>query len=616
MGMDRNTLIGFGLLGLLLIGMFVINSRSRLSYEAEQKRIADSIELTKPKPDPKMALVDSLKADSMRVAASSQTSLQAQIPQQEYIVENDVVKITFSNKGAQPVAVELKKFKRPNGQPLLLQKGNFNKFTYAFNSGENQTAQSENIIFSSEPVKKNEDGSQSLLFFLGDSSGKQIAHRYTLRPGSYMLDFDIEVYNSGLFGQNEINILWQAEAPQLEGDFNFEKMQTNVCYLEDGSYDFERIGASDDDIKFKRPVDWVVLRQQFFGTGLIAKSKLKNVQTDIKAPADSNQAFIARTITRAKVDIGASGKTALQYYFGPSDYKILKSYNIGLEDIVPYGSGVFAFVKYINRYILLPVFDFFNGFMSSMGLVILLLTFFIRLFTAPMLYKSYLSGAKMRALKPEVDALKKKFTDPKTKTLDQQAFGMEQMKLWRSAGVSPLGGCIPGLLQVPIFMSLYYFFQANIDLRGKSFLWAKDLAVFDSIYQIPFSIPFYGNHVSLFTLTAVITSLIISVYSMSQMQDNSNPMMKYLPYFFPILLLGVFNNLPAALTWYYTVSNVITLIMQVIIQKYIINHEKILAQINENMKKPAKKSKLAERIEAMQAQQQKIQEMKKKTGNK
>jgi YidC/Oxa1 family membrane protein insertase len=212
----------------------------------------------------------------------------------------------------------------------------------------------------------------------------------------------------------------------------------------------------------------------------------------------------------------------------------------------------------------------------------------------------------MKVLKPEVDALKEKFKD------DQQAFGMEQMKLWKSAGVSPLGGCLPALLQIPIFMSLYYFFQSNIDLRGKSFLWANDLAQYDSIASIPFSIPFYGDHVSLFTITAVITSLLISIYSMSNMQDNSNPLMKYMPYIFPVLLLGVFNNLPAALTWYYTVSNTITLILQIIIQKYIIDHDKIMAQIAENRKKPVKKSKMQERIDAMQESQKKLQDLKNK----
>lgn len=281
-----------------------------------------------------------------------------------------------------------------------------------------------------------------------------------------------------------------------------------------------------------------------------------------------------------------------------------------MEEMVPYGSGVFAFVKYINRHFLLPVFDFLQKYVASMGIVVLLLTLLIRLITSPILYKSYLSGAKMKVLKPEVDALKAKYKD------DQQAFGMEQMKLWRSAGVNPLGGCLPALLQIPIFMSLYYFFQSNIDLRGKNFLWANDLAAYDSIAKLPFDVPFYGDHVSLFTLTAVITSLIISIYSMSTMQDNSNPLMKYMPYIFPVLLLGVFNKLPAALTWYYTVSNTITLILQVIIQKYIINHDKILEQIKENMKKPVKQSKLQERIAAMQESQKKMQELKNKSGKK
>jgi len=278
-----------------------------------------------------------------------------------------------------------------------------------------------------------------------------------------------------------------------------------------------------------------------------------------------------------------------------------------MENIVPYGSGIFAFVKYINRYFLLPVFDFIQKHISRMGIVILLLTLLIRLITSPILYKSYLSGAKMKVLKPEVDALKEKYKD------DQQAFGMEQMKLWRTAGVSPLGGCLPALLQIPIFMSLYYFFQSNIDLRGKSFLWANDLAQYDSILKIPFEVPFYGDHVSLFTITAVITSLLISLYSMSNMQDNSNPLMKYMPYIFPVLLLGVFNKLPSALTWYYTVSNTITLILQIIIQKYIIDHDKIMLQIEENRKKPVKKSKMQERIDAMQESQRKLQELKKKS---
>jgi YidC/Oxa1 family membrane protein insertase len=407
-----------------------------------------------------------------------------------------------------------------------------------------------------------------------------------------------------------MNLLWQAEALQAEKDNKYERSQGTVSYVEDGEFDFEHIGSG-DDLKFSKPVEWITLKQQFFATTLVAKNKFKSAATTWVVPSDTNK-VIARATTTALVDLGQGSVASvpLQLYYGPSDYHILKAYNNQLEDIVPYGSGVFAFVKYINRHFLLPVFDFLQKNVASVGMVILLLTLLIRLITSPILYKSYLSGAKMKVLKPEVDALRDKFKDPKTGVLDQQAFSVEQMKLWRTAGVSPLGGCLPALLQIPIFMSLYYFFQSNIDLRGKSFLWASDLASYDSIAQLPFSIPFYGDHVSLFTLTATITSLIISIYSMSNMQDNSNPLMKYMPYIFPVLLLGVFNNLPAALTWYYTVSNTITLILQIVIQKYIIDHDKILVKINENRKKPVKKSKLQERMEAMQATQKKLQETK------
>jgi YidC/Oxa1 family membrane protein insertase len=354
------------------------------------------------------------------------------------------------------------------------------------------------------------------------------------------------------------------------------------------------------------------VKQQFFIAALVNKSKFQNAEVKWDVP-DTTTHTLAQTTANLNLAVPAGNNTTipLQLYYGPSDYNILKGYGNNMEQIVPYGSGVFAFVKYINRHILLPVFDFLRQHVASMGIVVLLLTLFIRLLTSPILYKSYLSGAKMKALKPEVDALKAKFTD-KSGTLDQQAFGVEQMKLWRSAGVSPLGGCLPALLQIPIFMSLYYFFQSNISLRGENFLWAKDLAAYDSIYNLPFNIPFYGDHVSLFTLTATLTSLLISIYSMSNMQDNSNPVMKYMPYIFPVLLLGVFNNLPSALTWYYTVSNTITLILQIVIQKYIINHEKILAQIDENRKKPVKQSGFAARLQAMQEAQKKIQETKEK----
>jgi YidC/Oxa1 family membrane protein insertase len=614
MGMDKNTLIGFGLIGALLIAMFAINSKSRLATEGEQKRIADSLAIVKAKADSIAALNNKLVADTIaKTAIVTPTSPFQQAAAAETFTElqNDLMIVRFSNKGGQPIQVTLKQFNTADGKQVVVQDGPFNRFSYSFNSLNNKTEESSNIYFTAGEVITNPDKTQSLSFTAADSTGKKMVHQYTIRPSDYMLDLNLSVNGvPQLFTQNTVKFLWQTEASVIEKDQKYEATQTHICYSEAGDFDFEYLGTG-DNVQFKKPVEWLALKQQFFASALVSKNKFNNAEVTWTVPGDTGK-FITRVVANATMVLPSAENALipLQMYFGPSDYHILKQYNNSLENIVPYGTGVFAFVKYINRYFLLPVFDFLRGSVASMGIVILLLTLLIRLITSPILYKSYLSGAKMKVLKPEVDALKEKFKD------DQQAFGMEQMKLWRSAGVNPLGGCLPALLQIPIFMSLYYFFQSNIDLRGKNFLWADDLAQYDSILQLPFEIPFYGDHVSLFTITATITSLLISVYSMSNMQDNSNPVMKYMPYIFPVFLLFIFNTLPAALTWYYTVSNSITLILQIVIQKYIINHDKILMQINENRKKPVKKSKLQAKVEAMQESQKKLQDMKNKGSKK
>lgn len=558
----------------------------------------------------------SVQKKSIETSADSALGLRQSDSAQTYTLQNDVVKISFSNKGGQPKSIELINFKRFDKAPVVLNQSAFNQINYKFNVKPNQTLDISQLNFRALPIVTNRDGSQTITFELpigSDSSGKKITHEFTLKKGEYMIDFNIKALGADqLFTQNNINFQWQVEAPYIEKDHSYELQQSHLCFSENGDYDFNYLQKSDDKT-FKNKVDWISVKQQFFLSAFIPKNKFQSASTKwtIQETGDTTQEYLSRVTSNMQGSFQSMGNAnesvlPIQLYYGPSDYNILKKYNNNLEKIVPYGSGIFAFVKYINRHLLLPVFDVLKDNIASMGIVILLITLLIRLITSPILYKSYVSGAKMKVLKPEVDALKEKYKD------DQQAFGMEQMKLWKSAGVSPLGGCLPALLQIPIFMSLYYFFQSNIGLRDKSFLWAHDLSQYDSIAKLPFHIPFYGDHVSLFTLTAVLTSLLISLYGMSNMQDNSNPVMKYMPYIFPVLLLGVFNKLPAALTWYYTVSNTITLILQIIIQKYIIDHEKILFQINENRKKPVKKSKIQERIEAMQESQKKLQQLKNK----
>ena len=609
MGTDRNTIIGFVLIGALLMAMFYFNSKDQLAFEGEKKRKADSVALVMKKAE-MLAAKTAVKPKADSSSPSFFNFGFSSTPQTDSIVvlENNKISITFNNRGAQPGAALLKDYKTYDGKSVTVNASKYDKLTYRINTPLNRSAEISDILFTHQPIQKNSDGSQSIVFEAADSTGKKITHKYTLAASDYMLQMQISFDEvDQLLSTQDLNIIWQNESPYIEKDHKYELTQTHIGFLEKGDFDFEYVGEGDQ--KKLMNTKWLGNKQQFFLTSLVAKNDFKEANASWFLPKDSTENFLMRTNHSFVCPIIRQGNHAdlpLSMYFGPSDYNELKKYNVGLEYFVPYGNGIFAFVKYINRFFLLPVFDFIQHNVMNMGIVILLITLLIRLITSPILYKSYLSGAKMKVLKPEVDALKEKFKD------DQQAFGMEQMKLWKSAGVSPLGGCLPALLQIPIFMSLYYFFQSNIDLRGKSFLWANDLAQYDSIASIPFSIPFYGDHVSLFTITAVITSLLISIYSMSNMQDNSNPLMKYMPYIFPVLLLGVFNNLPAALTWYYTVSNTITLILQIIIQKYIIDHDKIMAQIAENRKKPVKKSKMQERIDAMQESQKKLQDLKNK----
>ena len=610
--MDRNTVIGFVLLALLFFGYFYYSQQGQLAAEKQKQYIQDSLNRLKPKVDTALkmqAIADSLpeKKDSSLSAVKQDSTGKEEL----VTVENKLLKITFSNKGAQPKQILIKNFKTFNGEPLILQDGSFNNISYAINIGNNATAQTSDLLFTPLPIQTAPDGSQILTFRLQTNNGESIEHEYIIKPDDYMLAFNIKLNGANkLITQNTINLLWQAKAVEKEKDIEWETQQSHISFVENGDYDFEHIvKGKDDDKKFVAPVDWLALNQQFFAAAIVAKNKFTSGQINWTSPEDTSLHIIAKATANLKLSVppGNEAIVPLELFYGPSDYKILKSYGNQMYNMVPLGSGILAFVKYINRGFIMPVFNFLSSKIASYGLVIALLTIIIRLLISPLTYQSYLSGAKMKLLKPEIEVLKSKYKD------DKQAFGMEQMKLFKSAGVNPLGGCIPALFQVPIFFALYDFFNSNIALRQQSFWWAKDLSTYDSIYHLPFNIPFYGDHVSLFTITAAITSMLISVYGMSNMQDNSNPVMKYLPYIFPIVLIGVFNRMPAALTWYYTVSNTITLLIQLVIQKYIIDHDKIMAKLQENKKKPVAQSKWQEKVAAMQESNNKLKSMKEKS---
>lgn len=609
--MDRNTVMGFVLLALLFFGYFYYTKQGQLTAERQQQHIQDSLNKLKPKVDTTLRMQASDSIAAKRDSSIAGIKQDSTGKEQLVTVENKVLKITFSNKGGQPKEILLKDFKTFNGKPLILENGSFNNISYAINTGNNRTAQTSDLLFTPSAVQTGADGSQVITFTLQTSNGESVQHEYIVKPDDYMLGFNIKLNGANqLVTANSINLLWQAKALKQEKDIDWETQQSHISFVENGDFDFEHIvKGKQDDKKFVKPVDWLAVNQQFFASAIVAKNKFNSGEVTWESPGDTSLHTIVKATANLKLDVPAGNDAviALQLFYGPSDYKILKSYGNQMYNMVPLGSGILAFVKYINRGFIMPVFNFLSSKIASYGLVIALLTIIIRLLISPLTYQSYLSGAKMKLLKPEIEQLKTKFGD------DKQAFGMEQMKLFKSAGVNPLGGCIPALFQVPIFFALYDFFNSNIALRQQSFWWAKDLSTYDSIYHIPFNIPFYGDHVSLFTITAAVTSMLISVYGMSNMQDNSNPVMKYLPFIFPIVLIGVFNRMPAALTWYYTVSNSITLLIQLVIQKYIIDHDKIMAKLQENKKKPVAQNKWQERVAAMQDSNSKLKAMKEKS---
>ena len=468
MNFDRNTVIGFVVLAVLFFGYFYFINREQ-SATRQRKIIEDSIANSqKPKPVIDTATEKKLAAtnDSIaKVSSAGQYQKAVSSTEQVVYVENEVFKIAFSNKGGQPKWVELKKFKNNDSSQVRLASSDFDKIDYPINTAANQSARIAELFFTASEITRNGD-LQTISFTLAaDSAGPSIVHQYVIKKNDYMIDFNVKMNGADqLLSQHTLNLTWKSKGLRLEKDLNYEKQQSQIGYSLDGEFDYHTIGMKNSK-EFSDKVQWVAVKQQFFNRSISAKNSFSSGKIDWIVPDEKEETVVQAT---ANLRMEVSGNTVeipFSLYYGPNDYKILKSYNNEMENLVNLGQGVFAFVKWINRWLVLPVFDFFKSFMGSYGMVILLLTFFLRLIISPLTYSSYLSGAKMKALKPEIEKLKAKFGK------DQQQMSMEQMKLFREAGVNPLGGCIPALLQIPIFFALYSFFNSSVALRGESFLW-------------------------------------------------------------------------------------------------------------------------------------------------
>lgn len=565
----------------------------------EQKR-ADSIAHAKAHPLPK---VDSSKLAITQVADTLQDSLKNNLPAafrgtaETVTLENEKIVLEFTTQGAFPTSALLKEYKTYEKKPLYLFNGKENKLSLALPVNNNSSATSDLFYTSTTETKPN--GDKTLAFTSDLGNGQSVVITYLLPKDEYMLQCNI--HTTGM-NMTNAKLTWQTQSLHTERDLTAERLNSQIYYkYADGDKDYYTIKEGNEQMQLEKSIQWVGFRMHFFSTALIVdKGKFSNA--DIRTTDKLEKNYVSQNKTTIDVSPENGQSLDMRWYIGPNHYNTLRSYKIDLDDMVPLGYGIMSFVQYINKWLIIPIFNTLSKFITNYGVIIMLMTIIIRLLLSFFTYKSYLSSAKMRVLKPEIDELREKHGD------DQQKFGMEQMKLYRSAGVNPLGGCLPTLLQLPILFAMYYFFPSSIELRQEKFLWADDLSTYDSIASWTTNIPVissvFGNHVSLFTILMTASSLFLALYNRNMTpQDPNNPMMKWMPYVFPFLLIGVFNKMAAALTFYYFFSNMISIAQQFIIQKYIINEKKIHAQIQEKKNKPATPSKWQARIEEMQKNQ-------------
>lgn len=515
-------------------------------------------------------------------------------------LENEVLKLVFTNKGARIYSAELKDYKTYEKQPLLLLTGNGNTFSYKLPISRNVENTQDHLF---EVVKS--DANQITMRLYHADSAAYVEQTYTLQPNSYALDYTFKLigFDKYISGNTALELDWKTHLIKQEQGIDNERYTTGIYYKEQTDSPTYLSETANDKKSISFSLDWVAFKQQFFNTTLIAKNGFKAAEVAIELPPASIDTVleIASASFRIPYEPGASFEFPMQFYLGPNHYRTLKAMKNGMEAMVPLGWGIFGWV---NKWIIIPMFNFFSKFLSSYGIIILLLTLIIKFALFPLTYRSSLSAAKMNVLKPEIEELREKYGK------DAQKLQAEQMKLYSRAGVNPLGGCLPQLLQLPILIAMYRFFPASIELRQESFLWATDLSTYDSILNLPFKIPFYGDHVSLFCILSAASTYIYMRLNSSMTPTTSKEMemqMKIMQYIMPVMLLFLFNNFAAGLTYYFFLSNIISYGQQYMIKQFFIDEAALHAQIQENKKKPAKQSKFQQRLEEMLKAQQEAQ---------
>jgi YidC/Oxa1 family membrane protein insertase len=510
---------------------------------------------------------------------------------EEVVLENDNIVVTFNTKGAEITKVELKEYKTWDQRPVFLLKETSSDLSYTIETDKGPM--SLNQFYFNPTVSKTmvDEVEASVLTFIAKGESGSIVRTYTLRNGSYVVDKNLEINGFAANLKNkQVQIQWNDRLIRQEADIEESRRKTNINFFSAaGSYDYLSTTAETDQGELTEATKWVSFSQRFFTTGIIAGNAFTGGKLLQETPKDT---LSIKNVSVALVLPLENNQAAVQYYFGPNRYNVLKRVTDGFENNVDMG---YFFVSWVNKYIIVNLFQFLEKYFTNYGVIIILIVLIIKLALFPLTYKSYIGMAKMRVIKPEIDELKEKYGDDPTKM--QQ----EQMKLFGQLGVSPISGCLPLLLQMPFLFAMFFFFPNAIELRQQSFLWAHDLSTYDSILRLPFAIPFYGSHVSLFTILMTVSQIAYTHFN-NQLTAQAGPM-KNLGYIMPVVFMFVLNSFPAALSFYYFVSNMVTFGQQALIKLFVDDakiREKIEANKVKNVNK--KKSKFQQRLEdAMKA---------------
>lgn len=630
--MDKNTIFGFVLIGLILIGFSVLNKPSEEEL-ARQQRYNDSIalvqeaELAKQESIKKQnavtnalsAVNDTTQTDTTSLAdAFGAFDVAARGEEKIVTLENELLKLNISNKGGRIVSAQLKKYQTHDSLPLILFNEKESNFGFTIVTNNNRVLNTSNLYF--EPagaVSKDKDGNQTLTMRLKTSGNAYMDYIYVLPANNYMLGLSLKsnAMNTVMpAGVNSLEMQWSANIRQQEKGFTFEDRYSQIHYKFVAD-DVETLSASkDEEKKLATKLKWISFSGQFFSSIIIADDAFTSTVLNSKKETEGSGFLKSYTADMAVAfDPSGNKTTDFKLFFGPNQYKVLSAYDKELEGenklelrrIIPLGWGIFGWV---NRFMIIPMFNFFSNYIGNFGIIILLMTLVIKLILFPLTYKSYMSSAKMRVLKPEIDEINARI--PSDKMAERQKATME---LYNKVGVSPMSGCLPTLLQMPILFAMFSFFPAAIELRQQSFLWATDLSSYDAIISwsanIPLITTYFGNHISLFTLLMTIVTIVYTKLNMANTPTTDQmggAMMKWMMYLMPIMFMFMFNSYASGLSYYYFISTLIS-IGQTYAIRATVDEKKLLAQLHakRNSNKTAKKSGFMERLEKMQREQEK-----------